>query len=280
MKLSELKKEIFALGFSDQIDSADLLICSINRALRDLYSRRSILRTVRLFSPGQKPRVYHKEIKCINGKPITYELNGRAFTMRLCGMGFYKIVDASRTIVTDFNTGRESQLVRGFISGRGTIEFYGSTSFTVYDFSVYDEIFYQSALMLPDGGKTVEINLREEYKDFLCFVSPVQNSDGEVIKNAKLSDGKIILPSDYRGEFLVTYRRLPTAVVNDESHVIDVPEEYCHLFPLLAAFYIWLDIDETKANYYREEYEKLMSLAEREGYWELDSSYTDTNGWS
>ena len=100
MKFIELKEEIIALGFDASVGSDDLLVYSANRALRDIYMRRKILTTVRLFAVGHTPSTYIQAIECVNGKSITLPFTGRAYSMRLCGTGFYKI----KTIKTSYQT--------------------------------------------------------------------------------------------------------------------------------------------------------------------------------
>ena len=282
MTVSELKKELIALGFDNAAGTTEMLMTAINRSLRDLYTRRSILRSVKLYSNGLKPTYYQKEIKYVggSGETLTFPLVGRGYSMRLCGFGNYTTTFGSSTKTVQFDTGLESKLVQGFINGSGTISFYGHVSFTVYDFSVYDEIYSVTATDMPDGSAKRSIDIRKMYGDFMSFISPATDSDGRAIKNCRLSDGKLEIPADYRGEINLTYRRLPETVLNNDTSNIDVPEEYSHLFPLLTAFYLCLDTDNEKATYYREQYERSAELVGRESYQQLDFSYIDTNGWA
>ena len=138
MTFSELKTEVVALGFDMEACDNSVLITSLNRALRDIFSRKRITKTVRLFNKGITPIYYKKVIHCINGRSIKLPLQGSAFSMRVCGSGYYSVTDGTSHVVKQFMTGSETMLIRGFIMWGGSIEFWGSYSFYVYDFSIYN----------------------------------------------------------------------------------------------------------------------------------------------
>lgn len=280
MTLNDLETEIVALGFNADIDTPEMLLTATNRALRDIYTHRNILKTVRLFCTDQKPSIRYKEIYCKNGKSQSFPFEGRAYSMRLCGEGFYSIVDGGNTNIIQFNTGKESKLVRGFVNVGGTIKFYGAVSFRVYDLSFYDEIYVTSNYDLPDGTGKKTFDIRKDYEDFLSFISLPTDLEGKVIEGSVLEDGRLTLPENYVGELLFTYRRLPEIVYDDPESEIDIPEEFSHVLPLLVAFYIWLDLDTSKARLYKSQYDEMIALIEKESYEKLDFRYEVKDGWA
>lgn len=280
MTIDELKHEVKVLGFDDTIDLSTILVPSANRALNYLYSQKTITKTVRLFTRGYSVSFYKKEIHCENGKSITFPLDGKAFSMRVCGAGSYSVTDGGVTKITAFDTGMESQLVRGFISRGGEIKFHGSFSFTVYDFTIYPEIFSPRTTDIPESGSNVIFDLREMYGDFMSFVSPATDSTGKEIPSCSLKDGKLFVDANYKGEIILTYRRRPATIASIMVDEIDIPEEYCYFFPLLVASYVLLDTDEEKALYYKARYEEMVKCMEKNCYYEIDHNYKNTDGWA
>ena len=279
MTLKELKNEVTSLGFDDTLDLDDHILAAANRALRQIYSQRCITRTARIFARGSSVCYYQKELHCINGKSVTLPARGKAFSMRVCGSGYYSVQDGSTERVSQFSTGIESQLIREFLTWGGSIRFWGSFSFAVYDYTVYSEVYSALPSGIPMGGTTVVFDLREIYSDFLAFLTPAKDSFGNQIPGCALCDGRIELSSDYKGEIIITYRRLPEKITA-ETDVIDLPDEYTHLLPLLAASYVWVDTDAEKALYYKERYDEMINLLGSESYQSIDNSYRIKDGWS
>ena len=284
MTITELGKEIKFLGFdSEAVINKQQLISAANRALRELYNQRTITRTVKFSARGLVPTSYHEEIICKNGNEVILPLVGRCYSMRVCGKGFYAVHDGANISANQFETGLETKLVRGFISFGGYIRFWGSFSFSIYDFSVYDEFFSPRVEDIPDCVAASEYDIREMYGDFMAFVSPATDRYGNIIEGARLHDGRLQISSKFRGEVHLTYRRLPDVIIEEEEKYetdIDIPDEYLYVFPLLVASYIWLDTDSTKANYYKSRYDETLSIIDSTSYEEIDTAYVDTNGWA
>lgn len=279
MTLDELKSEVRLLGFDETANVDDHIIASANRALLELYNHRIITKTVRLFARSSAICYYRDEIHCPNGRSTVVPAEGKAYSMRLCGSGQYTINDGSAVSVKYFESGAESVLVKGFLTWGGTITFWGGYSFTVYDYTIYSEIFSPAAKDIPLGGTRVVFDLREMYGDFLSFHSPAMNSHGEEIPNCILRDGRLEVDAKYKGEIVLTYRRLPKRITA-QTEEIDLPNEYIHVFPLLVASDVWLDTDEEKALHYRTRFYDLMSVIKQESYQYIDNSYKNEDGWA
>ena len=278
MLYSELADELKILGadFTEE----GLLLYSTNRALRDLYNARRILRTVRIVTKGLTPITHYKELDCSGGKQVVLPLHGTSYSMRIHGSGQYMVRDGENIRVYAVDSEEDAELVKGFIIFGGTITFWSSFAFTVYDLSMYDRLFSEKVEDIPDGGGAVVIDLRKKYGDFMSFVSEPCDVDGNPIAGCRLYDGRLEVGSGFSGEILLTYRRLPRKIVGQQQEELDLPEEYSHLFPLLVAYYTMLDVDESRAKLYKNLYEDGMSKIEKRSYTELDSSYVITNGWA
>jgi hypothetical protein len=281
MTYKELTTDILAISRQQDVSSKSLILYSINQAISDIYSRRSILRTVRLFATGLQPTLYYKQLHCVGGSHITLPLNGRCYSMRISGEGLYEITDGAKVTRIEFDTGPESRLVRGFIQTGGQIVFYGHASFMIFDFSVYSESFSTMMKDIPDGIKRVVFDIRSLYSDFLAFHCPPKDGHGNIIEGARLFDGCLQVPSDYRGEIELTYRiRPPIVTGQNDDDLIDIPLEYHHLLALLSAYYYRIDEDEKTAILLKEEYERLFNLLDRESYEAMDVGYSVANRWA
>lgn len=239
-----------------------------------------ITNTVRLFMRGLTPSYYRKEVHLKGGGEIRLPLNGVAFSMRICGYGNYAIYDGKTVNAIPFDTGFQSKIVKGFIKNGGYIMLYGDTSFSVYDYSVYSEICSSRESDIPDGSNRISHDIRTLCSDFMAFVELPKDSWGNTVPNSVLRDGKVEVDSDYKGEIVLTYRKLPTEIINDPQTVIDIPEEYSHLLTLLTAHYFLLDADESKAKYYRNMYNEALSNMETHSYEQIENKYIDVNGWA
>ena len=278
MTYNDLSKDILSLLGESEV-TKPLLIFSVNRALCDIYARRAIYRTVKLYQGGIQPSYYRKEIYCKGGDDVTLPLTGKAYSMRLSGEGFYRINDGAKSTITEFRTGRESRLVRGVIENGGDIKFYGYASFMVFDFSLYEEIPSTKLDELPDGREMTSLDIRTLHDDFYAFAFPAKDGYGNPIKGSVLRDGRLEVPKDFRGEIELTYRTLPKKILEMEDaekegeQQIPIPPEYEHPLALLVAFYCTLVKNPAAAELMRLEYERIMTLGDKNLYEEIDTSY-------
>ena len=279
MILRELKNEVISLGFDDIIEREDLFITSANRALRDIYTERVITKTVSLFANGDCPAKRIKEIRHVGGTDLTLPLVGRAYSMQVFGEGVIIIRDGADTKTLEFSS--ESDLIRGFINSGGDITFSGELSYTVRHLAFFEEIFSRRTEDIPAGDTVRIYDIRKTFGDFMSFASLPKDNTGKCIPNCTLSDGKLKIDSSYRGEIVLTYRRLPKKIVSDfPDEEIDIPNEFSHLLPLLTASYVWLDDDEQMAKYYREMYLSMLANCKVSSYEKIDTQYINTNGWA
>ncbi len=282
--LEDLKRQVEWFGRGDVINDRYTLIALANKALHELYLTIPVTKTVRLNVRGHKPTVYYEELVSKSGKTMILPLVGKAYSMRVMGKGNYTITDGSNVSAVQFDTENETKLVRGFIGTGGTIKFWGSFNFIIYDFSLYDEIFSQKVESIPDGAPIAVYDIRAKYGDFLSFLSPPTDRFGKVINDCRLQDGRLEINSGYSGEILITYRRLPTEIIGlyeeqDAEEVVDISNEYSHLLIYLIWYHYWHLNDEVKAQSFRDRFESLASVLANDRL-TIDRKYVNENGWA
>jgi hypothetical protein len=281
LTLCDLITDVKNLGGGELIDNNGLFISAVNRSLRRLYSDISVEKTVRLAARVHKPIAYYKEIHCKSGEMREFPLEGMAYSMRIHGNCKYMITDGETKSVYPVNSKNEAVQIKGFVTYGGKISFWGSFPFAVYDLAVYDRIYSELTKDIPDCDPKKMFNLRELYGDFMSFTSPATDRNGRLIKGASLYDGRLEIDSDYEGEIIVTYRRLPIEISpDDDDPDIDAPNEYTHLLTLLVGYNYFFHSDEGLAKYYLTQYDEAIKNLKQNSYQRISSEYTNTNGWA
>lgn len=76
------------------------------------------------------------------------------------------------------------------------------------------------------------------------------------IENEKV----IVMDGELEGTFRVFYKKkhVPITVDTPDTTKIELPLKAQHMLPYLAAYYIWLEDEQTKAVYYYNRYEQLL----------------------
>lgn len=280
MLYEELSAEVGRLGFCDIETNDTGLLTASNLALREIYSRLSLSRTARLAARGIKPILYHKQLTGKNGEAIEIELNGSAYSFRIHGSCQFAIMKGTSYNLTSVESTHEARQFKGITSIGSKIRFFGNFTYTIYDFSVYEDVLSLSEADIPDAGASARFNMRELYPDFMSFLSPATDTDGNPLKNCRLGDGVVEISSDYTGEILLPYRYMPEALNGEHDQIIDLPGEYTHLLPLLVASYYLLDKKESLARYYKARYDENIALLTEKGYNRIDTTYVNLNGWA
>ena len=280
MLYSDLYTEVNLLT-GGVVDNQNLLIFAANKALRDIYNETCIERTVRIATHGVRPSIYYSKIECTNAREQVIRIKGAAYSMRVHGTGQFAFTGGAGNRVISVDSPNEAKVIKGFYNGEGTITFWGGLSFTVYDFAMYDRLYTDNPDDIPEYTPEVTHDLRELFGDFLAFTSPAVDNSGRPIKSCRLRDGKIIVDNDFSGEIMLTYRRLPTLITNATmDQKIDIPGEYDHLLPILAASYATIESDKELSDLLRSIYRTNMDILRSMSYDKMDDKYIDTHGWA
>ena len=286
MTYEELVSEVENYGCGDVIDTKKALLFNANRALSDLYFHIPVIKCLKFYSRGYKPIIYHREIVYDGSSPITIYTTGKSYTMHVMGRGNYTVKDGSMINAYQFDTGRETKIIRGFISDGGYIRFWGGFSFTIYNLAIYNDIFSPEVEDIPDGTGKIVYDMRRICPDFLSFSTLPTDADGKVIKGCRIFDGRIEVDSDYIGEVNVNYRRIPKKIlgiekedIDDPDEIIDVSEEHIPMFMYLIWYHYWCGTDDTRMKHYKDKFTDLLSIYNN-NLMTNDRSYVDVNGWA
>ena len=277
-------REIEWAGGGATIEDRYVLISTANRALRELYMKFPVTKTVKLNVRGHRPSTYYKEIVCKSDQSIIIPIKGKAYSMRVVGKGNYTIWDNGGMSAFQFDTGNDTKIIRGFLEKGEKIRFWGGFTFVVYDLSVYDEMYSPEVDSIPDGSPITVYNIKEMYGDFLSFACPPTDRFGYVIDNCRVYDGSMEIDSGYSGEILITYNRLPSRILGDnpgmeEYEIIDVSDEYTNLLVYLVWYNYWYDIDYSKAEVYKDRIDDISNIIYRNKRC-FDRTYINENGWA
>ena len=284
MIYDELVLEVEKLGYGDTIESESTLIDTLNIALKELYFYIPVINTAKIYARGYKPVGFYKEILYNGNAPVTINTDGKCFTMRVMGKGNYTIDNGTTVQAYQFDTGKESKIISGFISHGGYIRFWGGFSFTVYNLAIYDDLISNEVEDIPDGSGKVVYDVRKICSDFLAFASSPTDINGNAIENCLLRDGKIKIDSDFSVEITVTYRRTPKRIIgikatDEKREFIDINEEYVPLLVNLTWYHYLYNTNYTKAMFYKEKFDNLLALL-NENLKVYDTVYVDVNGWA
>ncbi|MBE6532180.1 MAG: hypothetical protein E7676_01570 [Ruminococcaceae bacterium] len=279
MTLKELHGETCALAFDDFLALDDRFLSSAYRAMRAVYNSRKITAEKKFYVRGCLPKTKISEIRHKGGRAESLPLSGKAFSMRLYGKGNIVVSGPNGEFMKDFDC--NGDYYKDFLDADTTITFVGLSSYTVCDLVTFEEVFSSNRSDIPDGDGFTVIDLREALPDFLSLDSMPTDASGKTLTAAVVYDGKIKLPDSYSGEISIVYRKRPMqpSLYSPESR-IDIPAEYEPLLPLYCAYYLLLEDEPEKAEFYREEYEKMLAVIGRGFVYSFENKYLDTNGWA
>lgn len=293
---ADLRSQILELGFEEESEytgNPKRFITAANRALMVVCATvRPIVRKHTIVQDAWKNVLTDKfETEKHTDFDIEYHARGRAYWFSTLGTGSCMITDEIEAKTIDFAGAQEH---RGFITGETTFRFYGDYAFYIENMAVYENTMSANAEEIPPWREYISYDIRELTKDedgaytFDGFALdlPVKSDGGyEYVRDYRIEQGrKIVLPREQTGRFEVWYKAHPkkiTEATKDDA-IIETAPEMEPLLHLLAAHYVWLDDDQTKATIYYNEYDDLKNviLAGAAGASQaFPSEIKNTRGW-
>lgn len=277
MTLNELYAEIADLGFETSVENSALLLSATKRALSVIFTERPLIKTKEIYV---KPPVLREKIDTLHhsgDEGHTIHTEAKAFSFKTAGIGKCIITDATGKREISFSGA--SKLHRGFLIGKGTLEFSGEYSFTVYDLLLFDEIRSDSIADIPESVENCVFRMDDYVDDFLSFISLPEDCFGNPIKDSEVMGRSFKLPSDFSGKIRLRYKSAPQKITSEFEGELTLPGGCDHLLALLAASYVWLDDAPEKAQYYLSLYRDGMTavkIYDRQG---IEAKYDDVIGW-
>lgn len=278
MTLNELKNDVASLGFESFIEDDACFIASANRALSLIYVDRPVSATAAIPIRGPRATMAHEFIEHRSGEALTISFTGKAISFRTTGKGTCIVRD--RTGAAEIILDADNQLTKKFVYGEASATFTGDYYYTVSNFAVFDDMVSSKITDVPEYTPFREIRPEDYCEDFRAFCSQPHDKYGNVVKNVKLADGKIIVPHDYCAELYLTYYKSAKPINSTRpDDPIEITEECTPLLPLLTASFMWLDDDAAKAQYYMSLYRDIMANLKRYSTNKIDTVYR-VNGWA
>ena len=279
MTYKDLCGEITALGFETELESEERVLSAVNRALMTIFTERPLYKKLTLFKKQLSPILKTDTVNHVGGKDVTVEYKGaRSYSFKTSGTGRCVITEDGTAVTVDFS--ENAELHRGFLHGDGALRFTGEYSYTVYDITLFGEIFSEKTEDIPALSDFRDYDMSKYCGDFLGFVSAPTDECGMAIEGALLEGCVMSIPEAYSGKINLTYKSAPKKLTGNLDEEIPLPLGCEHLPALLASAYVWLDDDSDKAQYYMTLYREAMSAVKYYGREKIDSKYYDVNGWA
>lgn len=278
MTYKQLCDEVTALGFESGIDNATAMLTATRRALRIIFTEHPSYATLEIYKEAVTPSVRLEQFRHRGSEIDKLPFDSVAYSFKTSGTGRYRITDGSGEKTYDFS--KSQNIHRGFLHGKGELEFLGDYSYSVYDLALFDELYGDSVEDIPIISGYKEYDIKSFSNDFISFVKPPMDSDGNVISGSSVRGTKISIPESYFGKIILVYKRAPEEVGINPDEEILLPEGCEHLLPLLVAAYVWLDDDADKSQYYMSLYREAMASVKYYDRTQINTGYRETNGWA
>lgn len=278
MTYNDLKTEVAALGFDEDIENDEALLKATRRALNFMFTERPIYKSLVIHQLSKTPVSTFERIMHNGGATDSVLLNGiRSYSFKTSGIGKYSIKDAAGEHEFDFSGTAHH---RGFVHGDGEIKFFGDYAFCVYDVALFDELFGPGIDDIPLHGEFTEYDVESLASDFLSFVNLPRDTRGIDISGATVNGKTVKIPKNYEGKITITYKARPKDVSGRGEEQIPTPTGCEHLLALLVSAYVWLDDDPDKAQYYMSLYREGMSAVKYYDRPQMNFEYINVNGWA
>ena len=277
MTIKELIRAVTALGFTEELESKDAFLHSLERALDVLFCDRVALRTVRYVRPSPTLCMHIESYGHECGESEAYKLPGKAYSFTTHGRGNYTVYTGGKLERVSFSgTTHHRRLVEGDYV---TLVFYGENAFLVEDIAVYSNKLSDNPGDVPLFSELTTLNLRREFSDFYSLWGPVRTDTGKELF-LECTDDKITLPGPAPVAINVTYRRCAPSIKNlSEESELDLPKGCEGLLPFLCAALYFLDDEPERAQYYMAIYKDMLSGTVINGTTRGYEKY-QTDGWA
>ena len=275
MTLNELRTEVSALGFEPGADTDPLLISAANRALTMICAEIPTVKTLRAPACPCVPSYYLCHLHHSAGERTELTLVGRAYSFSVSGRGRFTEISKAGRLVREFDT--KISDFRGFIDESVSIVFDGEYDFDVLELSAFDSVIGDALSDIPISVEN-RICPDEIVDDFFAFTELPRDSEGNIIRGARLDGREVLLPKDFCGAASIRYEARPR-MISRNCTAIDVSPSAVHLLPILTAYFVWLDDEPKLAESYLALYREMLASVKKKSC-RPSCEYLDATGWA
>jgi hypothetical protein len=184
--------------------------------------------------------------------------------------------------IAAWETGGRYRDIRAELSGEGAELSFSITKGSVRDLAVWRNDFGGTQL-IPEYGRHVRYDMRQIVDDYGGYPdSPIDTERGVSILDCVLQSPYVLLPASFSGEAAVYYRHRPDLITLDDvgnDIDIDIKPEYEDLVPLCMAYYIWLEDEPTKAQFFLARFNEAAALAKQQYRAPGNNTVISRKGW-
>lgn len=172
--------------------------------------------------------------------------------------------------------------IRAELSGEVAELSFSITKGSVRDLAVWRNDF-GGAQLIPEYGRHVCYDMRLIVDDYGGYPdSPIDTERGLAILDCVLQSPYVLLPASFSGEAAVYYRHRPDLITLDDvanDIDIDIKPEYEDLVPLCMAYYIWLEDEPAKAQFFLARFNEAAALAKQQYRAPGNNTVISRKGW-
>ncbi len=278
MTLNELKAEVCALGFERAIELDSSFVSSVNRSLAQIFTERNVISNMKVECRKAKYQLYVNKYLHSGSESKEFCGSAKAFIFRSFGTGKMTLTDDFG--IREYEFSGNGTVTKGFVFGEANLVFKGEFCYSIYDLTLFSEIFSDNPKDIKLPFDNYEFDGKEYDNRFISFSSFPTGNNGELLYDVTATSKHLTVPYHYEGIVNISYKRsCETLTLNDGEKEIDLPVECEHLLPLLTASYVWLDDDAGKSQYYYNMYREGMTATK---FYSRESQGQKilTNGWA
>ncbi len=266
MTYDNIKQDVLALGFTDDLEDEKQFLLALNRAQSLLASEFPKKKTLVLARSNAQPKMtydnaFGNQISLHKGEKI-------AFLYRLFD-GAILFGDTPLPLQSGAGSFRYVAESDGAFSLEGDAE--------MYAISLYDADIPLALCEVNLPYVEYEIAKYDSGARAICALP--STVEGYAIEGASVEGLTFRLPRGYQGVFLVNYERSP-AEIRQNTKEIEIEERLFPLFSLLVCAYLWLEDEPERAQYYMALYREGRERLRMAKTTHSEKINTDMLGWT
>lgn len=234
---------------------------------------------MKIYKPKLEPVELFERLSHKGGVDLSISLICTSFSLTATGSGEIVFSDGEGEEKIKFS-GNGVTVKRKVDTGIAFLNFTGEFDYEIYNLAGFALITEnESDIPLYEPQVRFDMKLRDPL--FLAFADLPRNAHGKIIPKLRTEGSAFLLPHDYEGEILVSYKRMPAKINENELDTeIDIAPECEHLLPLRTAAYLLLDGNEELSEYYLSLYKSGIGALKQQSRRTTAESFSDVLRWA